>query len=51
VNGIDELYKELKAKNVLNNEKTEIEKTYFGTREFATLDLYGNLLIFYENIE
>ena len=51
VNGIDELYEELKAKNVLHNEKTEIEKTYYGTREFATLDLYGNLLTFYENIE
>ncbi len=50
VNGINELYIELKAKNVLYNEKTEIEKTYYGTREFATLDLYGNLLTFYENV-
>ncbi len=50
VKGIDDLYKELQAKNVLHNEKTAIEKTYYGTREFATLDLYGNLLTFYENV-
>jgi uncharacterized glyoxalase superfamily protein PhnB len=51
VKEIDELYEELKGKNVLHNEKTKIEKTYYGTREFATLDLYGNLLTFYENLE
>lgn len=51
VNGIEELYKELKEKNVLHNEKTEMETTYYGTREFATLDLYGNLLTFYESFE
>lgn len=50
VKGINELYKELKAKNVLHRKKTEIETTYYGTREFATLDLYGNLLTFYECI-
>lgn len=51
IKGIDELYKELKEKEVLHNEKTEIETTYYDTREFATLDLYGNLLTFYENIQ
>lgn len=51
VHGIEELYKELKEKNVLHNEKTEMETTYYGTREFATLDLYGNLLTFYESFE
>lgn len=51
VSGIDELFEELKGKNVLHNEKTEIEITYYGTREFATLDLHGNLLTFYENVE
>jgi catechol 2,3-dioxygenase-like lactoylglutathione lyase family enzyme len=50
VKGIDELYKELKEKEVLHNKKNEIESTYYGTTEFATLDLYGNLLTFYENI-
>lgn len=51
VNGIEELYAELKAKDVLHNEKTKIEDTYYGTREFATLDLHGNLLTFYETIK
>ena len=50
VNGIGELFEELKRKNVLHNERTEIETTYYGTREFATLDLHGNLLTFYENV-
>ena len=50
VKGVEELYKELKEKEVLHNEKTEIESTYYGTREFAALDLYGNLLSFYENV-
>jgi hypothetical protein len=50
VKGIDELYKELSAKNVLHNEKTKIEKTDYGTREFVTLDLHRNLLTFYENV-
>jgi hypothetical protein len=51
VKGIDELFEELKATNVLHSRKTVIEKTYYGTREFPTLDLHGNLLTFYENIE
>jgi hypothetical protein len=51
VKRIDELYKELKAKKVLYNNKTKIETTYYGTREFATLDLHGNLLTFYETIK
>lgn len=34
-----------------SHEKTEIEVTYYGTREFSTLDLHGSLLTFYENIE
>jgi catechol 2,3-dioxygenase-like lactoylglutathione lyase family enzyme len=51
IKGIDELYTELKGRNVLCHEKTEIETTYYGTREFATLDLHGNLLTFYENVE
>ncbi|HSH64599.1 MAG TPA: bleomycin resistance family protein, partial [Bacteroidia bacterium] len=50
VKGVEELYKELKEKEVLHNEKTEIESTYYGTKEFAALDLYGNLLSFYENV-
>ncbi|HAI77122.1 MAG TPA: bleomycin resistance family protein [Microscillaceae bacterium] len=51
VNGIYELYEELREKSVLHNEKTQVETTYYGTREFATLDLYGNLLTFYEKIK
>ena len=51
VNGIADLYHELRRKNVLHNDKTEIEETYYGTKEFAAVDLHGNLLTFYENIE
>jgi catechol 2,3-dioxygenase-like lactoylglutathione lyase family enzyme len=46
--GVDELYDELGPRDVLHPvSKDGVEDTDFGTREFATLDLDGNLLTFY----
>ncbi len=46
--GIDDLYAELRSKGVLHAvSKDGIDETDFGTREFATLDLDGNLLSFF----
>lgn len=50
VNDIEDLYIELKEKQVLYNKKTVIENTYYGTKEFVALDLHRNLLTFYECI-
>ncbi len=48
VEGVDELYAELSATGVLHpvDEGSPVD-TDFGTREFASLDLDGNLLTFY----
>jgi catechol 2,3-dioxygenase-like lactoylglutathione lyase family enzyme len=49
VNGVDELYEELGERNVLHPvSKDSVSKTDFGTREFATIDLDGNLVTFFE---
>jgi catechol 2,3-dioxygenase-like lactoylglutathione lyase family enzyme len=49
VEGVDELYDELKAKDVLHRvSKDGVDDTDFGTREFATLDGDGNLVTFFE---
>ena len=46
--GVDELFDELRAADVLHPvSKDGVEDTDFGTREFATLDLDGNLLTFF----
>ena len=48
VDEVDALYSELAAKGVLHpTDRGEPEDTDYGTREFATLDLDGNLLTFY----
>ena len=48
VEGIDELYAELRAADVLHPVSRDgVDDTDFGTREFATLDLDGNLVTFY----
>jgi catechol 2,3-dioxygenase-like lactoylglutathione lyase family enzyme len=48
VDGVDELYAELKAQDVLHPVSKEVvDDTDFGTREFATLDLDGNLVTFF----
>ena len=49
VQGVDELYAELAAEDVLHPiSKDGPEDTDFGTREFATLDLDGNLVTFFQ---
>ena len=46
--GVDELFDELREADVLHPvSKDGVEDTDFGTREFATLDLDGNLLTFF----
>ena len=49
VDGVDELYEELRASDVLHPvSKDGVSTTDFGTREFATLDGDGNLVTFFE---
>jgi catechol 2,3-dioxygenase-like lactoylglutathione lyase family enzyme len=49
VDGVDELYEELRRTDVLHPVSKEgIDDTDFGTREFATLDLDGNLVTFFQ---
>jgi catechol 2,3-dioxygenase-like lactoylglutathione lyase family enzyme len=49
VEGVDELYDELRPSDVFHPvSKDRIEDTDFGSREFATLDLDGNLVTFFE---
>jgi catechol 2,3-dioxygenase-like lactoylglutathione lyase family enzyme len=46
--GVDELFDELRTADVLHPvSKDGVTDTDFGTREFATLDLDGNLLTFF----
>jgi catechol 2,3-dioxygenase-like lactoylglutathione lyase family enzyme len=45
---VDGLYEELKGNDVLHPVSRDgVDSTDFGTREFATLDLDGNLLTFF----
>jgi catechol 2,3-dioxygenase-like lactoylglutathione lyase family enzyme len=49
VEGVDARYEELKRNDVLHPvSKDGVDDTDFGTREFATLDLDGNLVTFFE---
>lgn len=49
VEGVDELYAELRAADVLHSvSKDGVDATDFGTREFATLDPDGNLVTFFQ---
>ena len=49
VDGVDDLYSELSAKDVLHPVSREgVSETEYGTREFATLDQDGNLISFFE---
>jgi catechol 2,3-dioxygenase-like lactoylglutathione lyase family enzyme len=52
VEGVDELYEELSAADVLHKvSKNGVDDTDFGTREFATLDPDGNLVTFFQWVE
>ena len=49
VTGVGELYEEMRKADVLHPvSKESVDDTDFGTREFATLDLDGNLVTFFE---
>lgn len=49
VEGVDELYAELSASDVLHRVSRDgVSETDFGTREFATLDRDGNLVTFFQ---
>ena len=49
VDGVDELYNELWQRDVLHPvSRHGVDDTDFGTREFATLDLDGNLVTFFQ---
>ena len=48
VEGVDDLYEELRARDVLHPVSREgVSETDFGSREFATLDADGNLISFF----
>jgi catechol 2,3-dioxygenase-like lactoylglutathione lyase family enzyme len=52
VEGVDDLYAELRAAGVLHPVSRDgVEDTDFGTREFSTLDLDGNLVTFFRWVE
>jgi catechol 2,3-dioxygenase-like lactoylglutathione lyase family enzyme len=49
VEGVDQLYEEMRKTDVLHPVSKEgAENTDFGTREFATLDLDGNLVTYFQ---
>ena len=49
VEGVDELYDELRGRDVLHPVSREgVSATDFGTREFAALDPDGNLVSFFQ---
>jgi catechol 2,3-dioxygenase-like lactoylglutathione lyase family enzyme len=49
VEGVDELYGELRASDVLHKVSRDgVSETDFGTREFATLDMDCNLITFFQ---
>ena len=50
--GVDELCEELRSADVLHPvSRKGVDDTDFGTREFATLDLDGNLVTFFRWVE
>jgi len=49
VDGVDDLYDELRQSDVLHPaSKDGVSDTDFGTREFASMDMDGNLLTFFQ---
>ena len=49
VEGVDDLYAELRPRGVLHRvSRGGVSDTDFGSREFATVDLDGNLLTFFQ---
>lgn len=48
VAGIDELFDEYKFQGVLHDDHAVVELQHWGHRDFAAVDLYGNLITFFE---
>jgi hypothetical protein len=52
VSDVEGLFEELRGKDVLHEvSRSGVNTTEFGTREFATVDLDGNLLTFFRWVE
>jgi catechol 2,3-dioxygenase-like lactoylglutathione lyase family enzyme len=51
VDGVAELYDEMKKSEVLHGTARDLTSTDFGTREFHTLDQDGNLITFFEEVD
>jgi catechol 2,3-dioxygenase-like lactoylglutathione lyase family enzyme len=51
VDGVAELYDEMKKSDVLHGTARDLTSTDFGTREFHTLDQDGNLITFFEEVD
>ncbi|HEX3290144.1 MAG TPA: hypothetical protein VHR46_02040 [Gaiella sp.] len=49
--GVDELYEELRGAGALHPVSQTGVDTDFGTREFATLGLDGNLVTFFRRVD
>jgi len=47
VDDVDGLFAELAPKGVLHSVSSAVDDTDYGTREFATLDVDGNLITFF----
>lgn len=47
---VDSLFEELDAAGVGHPTASGVKDTDFGTREFATLDMDGNLLVFFRRV-
>jgi len=46
---VDQLYEELRAREVLHpTSRDGVTDTDYGARDFATLDLDGNLVVFFQ---
>ncbi len=51
VRGVDDLFEELSAQDVLHPvSRKGVDDTDWGTREFATVDLDGNLVTFFQRV-
>ena len=51
VQGVDDLFEELSAQDVLHPvSRKGVDDTDWGTREFATVDLDGNLVTFFQRV-
>jgi catechol 2,3-dioxygenase-like lactoylglutathione lyase family enzyme len=49
--GVDELFAELRDRDVLHPVSKAVTATEWGTREFSALDLDGNLISFFERVD